>query len=164
MHTEKMRHGFSVLRESRVDELDAVLYHMRHKRTGLELVWIKREAENKTFGIAFQTIPEDDTGVFHILEHSVLCGSERYPVKEPFVELVKHSMSTFLNAMTFPDKTFYPISSRNDKDFFNLMRVYLDAVFHPLIRSRPEIFTRRAGIMSSIQRESPATRAWCLTK
>ena len=140
MHTEKMRHGFSVLRESRVDELDAVLYHMRHKRTGLELVWLKREEENKTFGIAFQTIPEDDTGVFHILEHSVLCGSERYPVKEPFVELVKHSMSTFLNAMTFPDKTFYPISSRNDKDFFNLMRVYLDAVFHPLIRSRPEIF------------------------
>ena len=96
MHTEKMRHGFSVLRESRVDELDAVLYHMRHKRTGLELVWLKREEENKTFGIAFQTIPEDDTGVFHILEHSVLCGSERYPVKGPFVELVKHSMSTFL--------------------------------------------------------------------
>ena len=81
MHTEKMRHGFSVLRESRVDELDAVLYHMRHKRTGLELVWLKREEENKTFGIAFQTIPEEDTGVFHILEHSVLCGSERYPVK-----------------------------------------------------------------------------------
>ena len=88
MQTEKSMHGFSVVGEQNVDELGAVLYRMRHERTGLELVWLKREEENKTFGIAFQTIPEDDTGVFHILEHSVLCGSERYPVKEPFVELM----------------------------------------------------------------------------
>lgn len=140
MQTEKNRYGFSLLREQNLDELGAVLYQMRHEKTGLELVWLKREEENKTFGIAFRTAPEDDTGVFHILEHSVLCGSARYPVKDPFVELLKHSMNTFLNALTFPDKTVYPFSSRNDKDFFNLMRVYLDAVFHPLIYTRPEIF------------------------
>ncbi len=132
--------GFTVIRTCSLRELDAVMYHFRHEKTGLELVWISRTEENKTFGIAFQTLPEDDTGVFHILEHSVLCGSERYPVKEPFVELMKNSMNTFLNAMTFPDRTFYPISSRNPKDFMNLTRVYLDAVFRPLIYSRPEIF------------------------
>lgn len=132
--------GFTVLRKQPVGELDAVMYHMRHEKTGLELIWLARDEENKTFGIAFQTLPEDDTGVFHILEHSVLCGSDKYPLKEPFVELMKNSMNTFLNAMTFPDKTVYPISSRNDKDFLNLTRVYLDAVFHPLIYSKPEIF------------------------
>lgn len=132
--------GFTVSRETALPELDAVLYQMTHDKTGLELVWLKRDEENKTFGIAFETLPWDDTGVFHILEHSVLCGSDKYPVKEPFVELMKNSMNTFLNALTFQDKTFYPISSRNDKDFINLMRVYLDAVFCPLIYSKPEIF------------------------
>ncbi|MBO4848874.1 MAG: insulinase family protein [Clostridia bacterium] len=95
---------------------------------------------NAAFSIAFKTIPEDSTGVFHILEHSVLCGSEKYPVKEPFVELLKSSVQTFLNAMTFADKTVYPVSSRNEKDLLNLMDVYLDAVFHPAIYGRPEIF------------------------
>ena len=133
-------HGFRVLREAPLQELDAVLYEMEHEQTGLKLIWIHRAEENKTFGIAFETLPSDDTGVFHILEHSVLCGSDRYPVKEPFIELVKSSLNTFLNAMTFPDKTFYPISSPNDKDFVNLMRVYLDAVFHPAIYHKPEIF------------------------
>lgn len=132
--------GFTVTSTKELPELRAVLYQMTHDQTGLELVWLKRAEENKTFGIAFETLPWDDTGVFHILEHSVLCGSDLYPVKEPFVELMKSSMNTFLNAMTFPDKTFYPISSRNDKDFVNLMRVYLDAVFCPLIYSKPEIF------------------------
>lgn len=132
--------GFSVVSTTQLKELNAVMYRMVHDRTGLELVWLKRDEENKTFGIAFETLPWDDTGVFHILEHSVLCGSDRYPVKEPFVELLKSSMNTFLNAMTFQDKTFYPVSSRNDKDFVNLMRVYLDAVFCPLIYSKPEIF------------------------
>ena len=140
MDAEKRIHGFSLLGEREVKELGGVMYHMRHARTGLELIWLKREEENKTFGIAFQTVPEDDTGVFHILEHSVLCGSQRYPVKDPFVELMKYSMNTFLNAMTYPDKTVYPVSSRNHKDFFNLIRVYLDAVFRPLIYDRPEIF------------------------
>lgn len=132
--------GFTVKRIRPLEELNGELIEMTHNKTGLELVWLKREEENKTFGIAFETLPFDDTGVFHILEHSVLCGSDRYPVKEPFVELLKTSMNTFLNALTFPDKTLYPISSRNEKDFFNLMRVYLDAVFCPLIYSKPEIF------------------------
>lgn len=132
--------GFTVVKTTPLPELEAVLYRMEHDKTGLELVWLKRDEENKTFGIAFQTLPWDDTGVFHILEHSVLCGSEKYPVKEPFVELMKSSMNTFLNALTFQDKTFYPISSRNDKDFINLMRVYMDAVLRPLIYTKPEIF------------------------
>ena len=132
--------GFTVTKEKELPELNAVLYQMTHDKTGLGLVWLKRDEENKTFGIAFQTLPWDDTGVFHILEHSVLCGSDKYPVKEPFVELMKSSMNTFLNALTFQDKTMYPIASRNDKDFVNLMRVYLDAVFCPLIYSKPEIF------------------------
>ena len=132
--------GFKLMSATELPELAAVLYRMEHEKTGLELVWLSRNEENKTFGIAFETLPWDDTGVFHILEHSVLCGSDKYPVKEPFVELKKSSMNTFLNALTFQDKTMYPIASRNDKDFVNLMRVYLDAVFHPLIYSKPEIF------------------------
>ncbi len=133
-------HNFTVLRSQPVRELDGVLYEMEHDASGARLVWLDRVSENKTFGIAFRTVPENDTGVFHILEHAVLCGSRRYPVKEPFVELLKSSMQTFLNAMTFPDKTFYPVCSRNDKDFVNLMRVYLDAVFFPSIYEKPEIF------------------------
>ncbi len=133
-------HGFTVTRTVPLAELDAELIQMTHDRTGLSLVWLRRDEENKTFGIAFKTLPWNDTGVFHILEHSVLCGSQKYPVKEPFVELLKNSMNTFLNALTFPDKTFYPISSRNDKDFLNLTRVYLDAVFRPAIYEKPEIF------------------------
>ena len=132
--------GFVVLERQSADELDAVLWQMEHQKSGARLVWLERAEENKTFGIAVQTQPWDDTGIFHILEHSVLCGSERYPVKEPFVELMKSSLNTFLNAMTFPDRTFYPVSSRNDQDFINLLRVYMDAVLHPLLHSRPEIF------------------------
>ena len=133
-------HGFTVRSCRELPDLSARIFELEHERSGARLVWLDREDDNKTFGIAFRTVPEDDTGVFHILEHSVLCGSDSYPVKEPFVELMKSSMQTFLNAMTFPDKTCYPVSSRNWKDFLNLMRVYMDAVFHPLIYSRPEIF------------------------
>ena len=140
MLENKNLNGFRLVKTTELPELSAVLYRMEHEKTGLELVWLSRDEENKTFGIAFETLPWDDTGVFHILEHSVLCGSDKYPVKEPFVELMKSSMNTFLNALTFQDKTMYPIASRNDKDFVNLMRVYLDAVFHPLIYSKPEIF------------------------
>ena len=117
MLTNKNLSGFSLVKATDLTELGAVLYRMEHDQTGLELVWLSRNEENKTFGIAFETLPWDDTGVFHILEHSVLCGSDKYPVKEPFVELMKSSMNTFLNALTFQDKTMYPISSRNDKDF-----------------------------------------------
>lgn len=133
-------HGFTEFRQAPLPELDATLHEMEHAQTGARLVWLERDEANMTFGIAFPTLPGDDTGVFHILEHSVLCGSDRYPVKEPFVELLKHSMNTFLNALTFPDKTLYPISSRNPKDFLTLMRVYLDAVFHPAIYHNPAIF------------------------
>lgn len=113
---------------------------MRHDKTSAPLVWLKNDNDNKLFSISFKTVPEDDTGVFHILEHSVLGGSENYPVKEPFLYLLKGSMNTFLNAMTFPDKTMYPVSSRNNRDFLNLTKVYLDAVFKPLIYTVPNIF------------------------
>ena len=119
---------------------EAELVEMVYDKTGTELCWVKNGESNKLFGIAFKTIPEDDTGVFHILEHSVLCGSDKYPVKEPFVELLKSSMNTFLNAMTFPDKTVYPVSSRNEQDFLNLTSVYLDAVFAPAILHEPNIY------------------------
>ena len=133
-------HGFTVLRVRELPELSARLWEMEHDKTGAQLIWLDRADENKAFSIAFKTIPEDSTGVFHILEHSVLCGSDKYPVKEPFVELLKSSVQTFLNALTFPDKTVYPISSRNDQDYLNLMDVYLDAVLHPAIYHKPEIF------------------------
>ena len=125
-------HGFCVLGSEPLPELGATLWRMEYEKNGAQLVWLEREDDNKTFAITFKTIPQDDTGVFHILEHSVLNGSEKYPVREPFVELLKSSLSTFLNAFTFPDKTMYPVSSRNDADFLHLMDVYLDAVLHPL--------------------------------
>ena len=140
MEKNSILSDFIVLNRQRINELEADLWQMEHQKSGARLVWLERAEENKTFGIAFQTQPWDDTGVFHILEHSVLCGSARYPVKEPFVELMKSSLNTFLNAMTFPDRTFYPVSSRNDQDFINLLRVYMDAVLHPQIYDRPEIF------------------------
>ena len=137
---DKIVHGFRVERVTEIRELAAQLVEMVHEKTQLKLVWLSREEENKTFAVTFETLPWNNTGVFHILEHSVLCGSDRYPVKEPFIELLKNYMNTFLNAMTFPDKTMYPVSSQNNQDFINLMRVYLDAVFHPAIYSKPEIF------------------------
>ena len=133
-------HGFTVTRVRQVAELSANLVEMTHDKTAAQLCWVDNGEANKLFSIVFKTLPEDSTGVFHILEHSVLCGSEKFPVKEPFVELLKSSMNTFLNAMTFPDKTMYPVSSRNDQDFMNLTEVYLDAVFAPAIVKDPNIF------------------------
>ena len=133
-------HGFTATRTRAIAETGATLHEYIHESSGAHLCWLERADENKTFCAAFRTLPSDDTGVFHILEHSVLCGSHSYPVKEPFVELMKGSMNTFLNAITFPDKTCYPVSSRNNEDFFNLMRVYLDAVFFPRIYEKEEIF------------------------
>ena len=140
MENNQIINGFKVIRVNRVPDVKGTLYEMEHVKTGAKLAWLDREDENKTFSIAFKTIPENDTGVFHILEHSVLNGSKKYPVREPFVELLKGSMQTFLNALTFPDKTMYPVSSRNQKDFMNLMSVYMDAVFHPAIYTNPNIF------------------------
>ena len=133
-------HGFTVKDVVPLPDCGGTLYKMYHDRTSAQLAWLKRDDRNKTFAIAFKTIPSDDTGVFHILEHSVLNGSAKYPVREPFVELLKSSMQTFLNAFTYPDKTMYPVSSRNDKDFMNLISVYMDAVFHPSIYTNPGIF------------------------
>ena len=133
-------HGFRVTNVREFPEMEAKLWEMEHEKTGAQLVWVDRADSNKAFYIAFKTIPEDSTGVFHILEHSVLCGSDKYPVKEPFVELLKTSVQTFLNAMTYPDKTVYPVASRNNQDFLNLIDIYLDAVLHPAIYHKPEIF------------------------
>lgn len=132
--------GFELVRKEQVEAIGATVYTMRHVKTGAQLLYSSRPCDNKTFAIAFQTLPENHTGVFHILEHSVLCGSKKYPVKEPFVMLLQSSMQTFLNAITFNDKTVYPVSSRNEQDFRNLMSVYLDAVLNPNIYDKPEIF------------------------
>ena len=141
MKLNEYNHGFLCTAIQPLEEIKADIYTMEHVQSGARLIWIRREDENKTFAIAFKTTPVDDTGVFHILEHSVLNGSRRYPVKEPFVDLLKGSLQTFLNAITFADKTVYPISSRNDKDFINLMRVYLDAVFYPnVVTTNPNTF------------------------
>lgn len=133
-------HGFRVIHVQELPELKATLCRMEYEKNGADLIWLDRADDNKTFAIAFKTIPWDDTGVFHILEHSVLCGSRKYPVKEPFVELLKSSLQTFLNAFTFPDKTVYPVCSRNDQDFLNLIDVYMDAVLHPLSVTEPSAF------------------------
>ena len=154
MQTGTIIQNFRITAVRPIPELDCRLWEMEHEKTGAQLVWLDRADENKTFGIAFKTIPTDHTGVFHILEHSVLCGSDKYPVKEPFVELLKSSVNTFLNAMTYPDKTVYPISSRNDKDFLNLLDVYMDAVLHPAIYHKPEIF-RQEGWRYELREEGP---------
>ena len=130
-------HGFRVLRAGDNREAGGNAVMLEHEGTGAKVFWLDNGAENMVFSITFRTPPEDSTGVFHILEHSVLCGSGKYPMKEPFVELLKSSMNTFLNAMTFPDMTMYPVSSRNPRDLMNLTAVYLDAVFNPLsVRDR----------------------------
>ncbi len=132
--------GFKVIDSAEHEELGGVLWKLSHIKTGAQVVWLDNGEENKLFCVYFKTIPEDDTGVFHIIEHSVLCGSDNYPVKEPFLDLLKGSMNTFLNAMTFPDKTMYPVSSRNERDFLNLTGVYLDAVLFPRIYKNRGIF------------------------
>ena len=125
--------GFLVREIRESGELHGRTMLMEHEKTGARLFWVDNGAENMVFSVTFRTPPEDDTGVFHILEHSVLCGSKMYPVREPFVELLKSSMNTFLNAMTFQDMTMYPVSSRNPRDLLNLAGVYLDAVFFPTV-------------------------------
>ncbi len=125
--------GFELLHEQQIPELNTVARLYRHVKTGAELLSLENDDENKVFGITFRTPPGDSTGVAHIMEHSVLCGSRKYPVKEPFVELMKGSLNTFLNAMTYPDKTCYPVASQNLQDFYNLIDVYMDAVFYPLL-------------------------------
>lgn len=131
--------AFTVTSSEPVEEISGVAYTFSHP-SGARMLWLANADNNKSFAIAFKTPPANDTGVFHILEHSVLCGSERFPVKEPFVNLLKTSMQTFLNALTFMDKTMYPVASTNEQDLLNLMDVYLDAVLHPAIYQRKRIF------------------------
>lgn len=131
---------YQIIEKRKLEELNSTGIVMEHKKTGAKVFLICNDDENKVFSIGFRTPPGDSTGVPHILEHSVLCGSSKFPVKDPFVELVKGSLNTFLNAMTYPDKTVYPVASCNDKDFQNLMDVYMDAVLHPNIYKEEKIF------------------------
>ena len=140
-----------------IAELDAQAVIYRHKKTGAKVFTLSCEDENKVFLVGFRTPVSDSTGVPHIMEHSVLCGSEKYPVKDPFVELVKGSLNTFLNAMTYPDKTLYPIASCNDADFQNLMDIYLDAVFHPNIYRTDKIFRQEGWHYELEKPEGPLT-------
>lgn len=131
MDTRVTYEAFKLVKEETIEELNSRALQFEHEGTGAEVLVLENDDDNKVFSITFRTPPENDRGVAHIVEHSVLCGSRKYPVKEPFMELIKGSLQTFLNAMTFPDKTMYPVASRNEKDFYNLMDVYLDAVFYP---------------------------------
>ncbi|MGV7219982.1 MAG: insulinase family protein [Nitrospinales bacterium] len=126
-------HGFKLIRKENIAEINSLSLIFEHEKNGAEVIFLENDDDNKVFSITFRTPPGNDRGVAHILEHSVLCGSKNYPVKEPFVELMKSSLQTFLNAMTFPDKTMYPVASRNAQDLSNLMSVYLDAVLYPKI-------------------------------
>ncbi|MEE0958521.1 MAG: insulinase family protein, partial [Lachnospiraceae bacterium] len=132
--------NYELIKKQSIPELKSEGYLLRHKKSGARVVLLSNDDENKVFTIGFRTPPENSKGVQHIIEHSVLCGSKLYPAKDPFVELVKGSLNTFLNAITYPDKTIYPIASCNDTDFQNLMHVYVDAVFNPNIYERKQIF------------------------
>jgi Zn-dependent M16 (insulinase) family peptidase len=132
-----------------------VLY--RHKQTGAEVLSVVKDDDNKVFGITFRTPPEDSTGIPHILEHSVLCGSDKFPTKDPFVTLLKGSLQTFLNAFTYPDRTCYPVASQNSQDFYNLVDVYMDAVFHPRAISDPLVMAQEGWHYELESKDEPLT-------
>ncbi len=148
---------YELLKEEDLTDIHSKGMLLRHRKTGARVMLIQNDDENKVFNIAFRTPPTDSTGAAHILEHSVLCGSREFPLKDPFVELVKGSMNTFLNAMTYPDKTCYPAASCNDQDFQNLMHVYLDAVFYPNIYKKEEIFRQEGWSYHLESEEGPLT-------
>ena len=149
--------AYELIKEEELTDIHSVGKLLCHKKTGARVMLIENEDENKVFNIAFRTPPKNSTGVAHILEHSVLCGSREFPLKDPFVELVKGSLNTFLNAMTYPDKTCYPVASCNDQDFQNLMHVYLDAVFYPNIYKKEEIFRQEGWSYHLEKPEGPLT-------
>ena len=148
-----MNKNYTLMEKRTIDELHGEVSLLKHNRTGAQILLIDNHNHNKTFAIGFKTPPEDSTGVAHIVEHSTLSGSRKYKTKEPFMDMVASSVQTFLNAMTYPDKTLYPISSRNEKDFCQLMDVYLDAVFYPAMKENPRIFYQE-GWHPEIQHES----------
>ncbi len=149
--------AYEVLEQRPMKDLNSEGIILRHKKSGARIAVISNDDDNKVFYIGFRTPPENSTGVAHIIEHTVLCGSEKYPVKDPFVELVKGSLNTFLNAMTYPEKTIYPIASCNEKDFQNLMSVYMDAVFHPNIYKYQEIFKQEGWHYELEDKDAPIT-------
>ncbi len=156
MNTENLS-AYRVIRSERVEECDGVGTLLEHKKSGAHVFVLENQDSNKVFNIAFRTPAVDSTGAAHITEHSVLCGSDRYPVKDPFIELAKGSLNTFVNAMTYPDKTCYPVASTNDKDFDNLMSVYLDAVFHPNILKTDKIFRQEGWHYEMASPDQPLT-------
>jgi Zn-dependent M16 (insulinase) family peptidase len=150
-------HGFTLRQERKIGEINSLGRMFDHEKSGARLLTLSNDDDNKVFAVTFRTPPGDSTGIPHILEHSALCGSRKFPSKEPFIELAKGSLNTFLNAMTFPDKTMYPVASRNTKDFFNLMDVYLDAVFYPNIYRHPEIFMQEGWHHELDSAEAPVS-------
>jgi Zn-dependent M16 (insulinase) family peptidase len=149
--------AYDFLKRTDMEELHACGVTMEHRKTGARVFLLLSDDRNKVFTIGFRTPPENSTGVAHIVEHTVLCGSEKFPSKDPFVELVKGSLNTFLNAMTYPDKTVYPVASCNDRDFKNLMDVYLDAVFHPNIYREEKIFRQDGWRYEMEDEKAPLT-------
>lgn len=156
MHLSELK-AYEILEERELTDINSIGYLIRHKKSGARITVISNDDENKVFYIGFRTPPSDSTGVPHIIEHTVLCGSKKYPVKDPFVELVKGSLNTFLNAMTYPEKTIYPVASCNDADFGNLMSVYMDAVLHPNIYKYEEIFKQEGWHYELTDKEAPIT-------
>jgi hypothetical protein len=149
--------AYEVLEDREISDVKSNGYILKHKKSGARIAILSNEDDNKVFYIGFKTTPQDETGVPHIIEHTVLCGSEKFPLKDPFVELVKGSLNTFLNAMTYPDKTVYPVASCNDRDFKNLMAVYMDAVFHPNITKYEEIFKQEGWHYELESEDAPLT-------
>ncbi|MDI3270749.1 MAG: insulinase family protein, partial [Bacillota bacterium] len=150
-----MAHAFRQVSRTYVEEIPAEVREFLHEKTGARLLAFLNDDDNKVFTIAFRTPPPSSNGLPHILEHSVLNGSRKYPSKEPFVELLKGSLATFLNAMTYPDKTVYPVASRNEKDFFNLVDVYLDAVFFPRLIEDPHILMQEGWHYELLGEDQP---------
>jgi hypothetical protein len=149
--------AYELIEKRQIDDIGSMSYLLKHKKTGARVALLSNDDDNKVFYIGFRTPPTDSTGAPHIVEHTVLCGSKDFPVKDPFVELVKGSLNTFLNAMTYSDKTVYPVASCNDKDFQNLMHVYLDAVFYPNIYKEEKIFRQEGWHYEMEDEDSPLT-------
>ena len=149
--------AYEIIEVRKIADIESMGYILRHKKSGARVCVISNEDDNKVFSIGFRTPPEDETGVPHIIEHTTLCGSDKFPVKDPFIELAKGSLNTFLNAMTYPEKTLYPVASYNERDFKNLMEVYLDAVFHPNITKYKEIFMQEGWHYELESEDAPLT-------
>ena len=149
--------AYELVEERELKDISSKGYILKHKKSGARVCVIRNDDENKVFSIGFRTPPDDETGVPHIIEHTTLCGSDKFPVKDPFIELAKGSLNTFLNAMTYPEKTLYPIASCNDRDYKNLMDVYLDAVFHPNITRYKEIFMQEGWHYELEDKDAPLT-------